>query len=56
MAPGKKVQAVKGIKKELEDDVAGRNPIKTIFDFQVRLDIIDWRKSKPYRKRTVWAD
>ena len=35
-ATGKKVQAVRGIKKELEDEVAGRNPIKTVFDFQVR--------------------
>ena len=50
MAPGKKVQAVKGIKKELEDDVVGRNPIKTSFDFQVRFGYYRLEEIKALQK------
>jgi hypothetical protein len=33
--PGKRVKAVHGIKKELEADMAGRDPIKSIHEYQV---------------------
>ena len=47
---GKKVQAVRGIKKELEEDVAGRNPIKTLFDFQVRFGYYRLEEIKALQK------
>ena len=47
---GKKVQAVRGIKKELEEDVAGRNPIKTMFDFQVRFGYYRLEEIKALQK------
>ena len=36
---GKKVQAVQGIKKLLERDMAGHHPIKSIFELQVRFGV-----------------
>jgi hypothetical protein len=38
--PGKRVKAVHGIKKELEADMAGRDPIKSIHAYQVNFGAI----------------